>query len=358
MFEYVGNLHAHTTTSDGAGSHGLVAAAAIRAGLDFVVITDHNVWVSGVEGYYQNRHRERVLLLTGEEVHDMTREPQRNHLLVFGAGREMAAAGQGQRAQALLDAVRQAGGVAFLAHPIDRAVPWAGEGSYSWDDWDVAGYTGLELWNYMSTVKAMLPHMISGILRLLAPATAVIGPDPDILALWDALLQEGRRVVAIGSADAHAAPMQMGPLRRVIYPYQFLFRCVNTHVLVEHPLSGSWEADAAALYSALAQGHAFVGYSLPGSPRGFRFEALNGDRTAAIMGDQVSLADCEALLATAPAAARLRLLHNGRAVAEQDGRTLTYTPARPGAYRVEAWKPYRGRRRGWIFSNPIYVTLA
>jgi hypothetical protein len=24
-------------------------------------------------------------------------------------------------------------------------------------------------------------------------------------------------------------------------------------------------------------------------------------------------------------------------------------------FRVEAYLPYRGQRRGWIFSNPIYV---
>ena len=27
----------------------------------------------------------------------------------------------------------------------------------------------------------------------------------------------------------------------------------------------------------------------------------------------------------------------------------------PGVYRIEAYRRYLGRRRGWIFSNPIYV---
>ncbi|HSM58601.1 MAG TPA: hypothetical protein VK879_20775, partial [Candidatus Sulfomarinibacteraceae bacterium] len=47
---------------------------AIRAGLDFIIVTDHNVWVHGVEGYYETDEG-RVLLLTGEEVHDVRRQP-------------------------------------------------------------------------------------------------------------------------------------------------------------------------------------------------------------------------------------------------------------------------------------------
>ncbi|MBN1966810.1 MAG: histidinol phosphatase, partial [Anaerolineae bacterium] len=57
----------------------------------------------------------------------------------------------------------------------------------------------------------------------------------------------------------------------------------------------------------------------------------------------------------APATARLRLIQDGRVVAEKVGRSLSYTTQTPGAYRAEAWKPLHGRERGWIFSNPIYV---
>jgi hypothetical protein len=355
VYEYVGNLHVHTTYSDGAQPHSVVAASAIRAGLDFVIITDHNIQPRGIEGTYQAANGDRVLLLTGEEVHDMVRDPQRNHLLVYGADRELAPAAQGQPPQALLDAVQAADGIAFLAHPIDHAVPWAGEGSYSWVDWDIDGYTGLELWNYMSTFKTLLPDPLVGIGNLLAPDRAVTGPDADILQLWDRLLAEGRRVPVIGSADAHGTPMGYGPVRKIIYPYEFLFRCVNTHVLLLDPLSGSWEADGAAIYRALAEGRTFVGYGLPGDPRGFRFWAEQNGQTTASMGDEIALDRCASLHVAVPEAARLRLIRQGTVVAEQSGLSLTFQPEEPGAYRVEAWKPYKGRERGWVFSNPIYV---
>jgi hypothetical protein len=32
-----------------------------------------------------------------------------------------------------------------------------------------------------------------------------------------------------------------------------------------------------------------------------------------------------------------------------------HTATLPGAYRVEAYIDYLGLKRGWIFSNPIYI---
>src|SRR5512142_1691641 len=89
MPEIVINLHMHTRYSDGTGSHEDIAAAALRAGLDAVIVTDHNVLVQGAEGYVR-QDRRRVLVLVGEEIHDQHRDPQKNHLLVFGTRQELA----------------------------------------------------------------------------------------------------------------------------------------------------------------------------------------------------------------------------------------------------------------------------
>ena len=53
MHEIVVNLHMHTRYSDGSGTHKDIAEAAMQTGLDAVIVTDHNVLVLGVEGYYR-----------------------------------------------------------------------------------------------------------------------------------------------------------------------------------------------------------------------------------------------------------------------------------------------------------------
>ena len=85
MHEIVVNLHMHTRYSDGSGTHKDIAAAALKAGVDAVIVTDHNVLVQGFEGYYKEKTK-KILMLIGEELHDQARDPQKDHLLVFGRG--------------------------------------------------------------------------------------------------------------------------------------------------------------------------------------------------------------------------------------------------------------------------------
>ncbi|MBM3153611.1 MAG: PHP domain-containing protein, partial [Chloroflexi bacterium] len=280
MHELTINLHIHTTYSDGTGSHADVVAAALQAGLDAVIVTDHNVLVQGMEGYHR-RGRKRMLLLVGEEVHDQARQPQKSHLLVVGAGRELAAsAGQ---PQGLVDAVRTAGGLSFIAHPVDPALPVFNEDDISWEDWDVHGFTGIELWNGFSEIKTVVRSRLGALPYAYFPELVGHGPLPQTLEIWDRLLSRGAKVVAVGGSDAHALKMSMGPLRRTIFPYRFHFSAVNTHLLVEKPLCGEIETDRRMVYAALAAGHAFIGYDLPGATHGFRFSASSRERTA-LMG--------------------------------------------------------------------------
>jgi len=353
FYEYVGNLHAHTPYSDGEGWHDQIAAAALLAGIDFVVITDHNIWVSGVEGYYGDEARGHVLLLTGEEIHDQRLDPQVNHFLVYGAEQELAQCAVNP--QGLIDAVNAAGGLGFIAHPTDAALDRFNEPAIPWQAWPVERFTGLEIWNYMSGFKSVVKSLRDALRAAFQPEEVIVGPDPEALALWDRLLAEGRRVVGIGNADAHATTFRMGPLSHVIFPYDFLFNCVNTHILVNQPLTGNHERDKLAIYKALAQGNAFIGYDIPGDTRGFRFSA-NGQFGSATMGGTIRLGPGVTLQALAPARSHIKIISEGKVVAESTGReNLTYTAQQPGAYRAEVWKSYHGRERAWVLSNPIYV---
>ncbi len=352
MEEIVVNLHMHTRYSDGSGSHRDIALAAMRSGLDAVVITDHNVLVRGMAGYFNEGPR-RVLVLIGEEVHDQARDPQKNHLLVLGLDQEVA--GLGHDPARLIRDVAAGGGLSFIAHLTDPAAPAFNEGDLSWVDWSVDDFTGIELWNGLSELKTVIPSKLNGILYAFFPALVAHGPPPETLQKWDQLTSR-RAVVAIGGSDAHALRLRLGPLRRVVYPYDFHFRTINTHVLIPEPLTGDSAADRRTICDALARGHCFVGYDLPQSTRGFRFSA-HAHETETLMGGEVTARGGVTLQVQLPAFAELRLIRDGRVIhIERRAQALTYRAGTlPGVYRVEAHRPYFGQKRGWIFSNPIYV---
>ncbi|MBI2333817.1 MAG: PHP domain-containing protein, partial [Chloroflexi bacterium] len=211
MHETIVNLHMHTRYSDGSGLHKDIAAAALKAGVDVVIVTDHNILVQGFEGYYKDKNQ-KVLMLIGEEVHDQGRDPQKNHLLVFGANRELATFAENP--QNLINQVREAGGICFLAHPDDPEAKAFNETDISWEDWSVQNYTGIELWNALSELKTVVPTKLHGAFYAFFPALVANQPIPNTLAKWDELLSTGNKVVAIGGSDAHALDMHMGALHR------------------------------------------------------------------------------------------------------------------------------------------------
>ena len=352
MQELVLNVHMHTFYSDGHARHADLARDAMQAGVDAIIVTDHNVWVNGFEDYYK-AGRNRVLVMVGEEIHNQSRHPQKSHLLVFGARKELATFAKNP--QTLIERVNQSNGLAFLAHPFEDALDMFNEGDISWEDWQVDGYTGIELWNGSSELKSSIKNKLTAIFYAYFPQYYPRGPQVRTLHKWDELLVNGKHVVAIGGSDAHASPMKMGPLRRTILPYRFHFSTINNHVLVDAPLSGDANEDSRSILSALNQGHSFVGYDLPSSTRGFRFSANATDGTY-MMGDDISLKGGVTLQIRIPAKAESLLIHNGHVIKTWNGREIsTFVVTEPGIYRVEVYIHYLGQRRGWIFSNPIYI---
>jgi hypothetical protein len=352
MNEIVVNTHMHTTYSDGRACHRDIAYTAIKAGLDAIIVTDHNVLVSGLEGYYGNDD-ERVLVLVGEEIHDQGLYPQKNHLLVFGVDQELAPLAWDR--QRLLDNIRLANGYAYIAHPDDPSAPLFGEDAISWDDWDVQGYTGIELWNAMSEFKSLLTSKFRAIYFALNPKQVARGPFLQTLRRWDELLISGQRVVAIGGSDAHALKGKLGPIERVLFPYLFHFQGINNHLLLEEELQGDLTHDRHMILEALAMGSGFIGYDLPRSTRGFRFSAHGLDGKV-IMGGELALKTGVTLQIRLPIATECRLIKDGEQAQVWNGReTCTYITTQPGVFRVEAYINFMGRSRGWIFSNPIFI---
>lgn len=351
MPEIVGNLHLHTIASDGTGTHAQVARAAARAGLDFIIYTDHNVAVEGREGWFESGGRE-ILCLMGQEINDQRRLPEVNHLLchfVTADLQDVAA-----NPQILIDAVNQQGGLCFLAHPLERPGIGAARDTYPWLDWDISGFTGIELWNAMTDVKWQLRTKPRAILGAYLPNLALTSPFPEVLAKWDQLLTTGQKVVVIGNSDAHGMSFSLGPLRRTIYPYEYLFRAVNTHLLLADSLAREIPQARQQIFATLQQGHCFVSYDLVGSSHGFAFTAATGTEQAS-MGDAIAWQEPTTLSVSSPLPAKIRLLHNGRMVAQQQGRELNWQAQQPGVYRVEAYRRFWGAWRGWVFTNPIYL---
>ena len=110
--EICGAIHLHTSFSDGGVSYDELIATARNVGLDYIVVTDHMSLKGRELGF--NKFHENFLVVVGYEHNDLKNH---NHYLALGIDRvfkEYSSAGQ------YVTAVRDAGGVGFLAHPYEK----------------------------------------------------------------------------------------------------------------------------------------------------------------------------------------------------------------------------------------------
>jgi hypothetical protein len=256
--------------------------------------------------------------------------------------------------------VTGAGGMAFVAHPDEgrqavRSIP-----PLPWHDWSVRGFTGIELWNYMSewaerlTRSNALPHA-------LWPGRRMRGPTPGTLAWWDRLnrpLPDGgfeggpTMTVGVSGADAHGEGIRVLGRHWTVFPYARVFRAYTNVLLLSEPLPGSAAAARGVILEAIRAGHLLFADRTRGDPLGASFEAVAGGGRVGLGGrTTLSGPGTAELSVDVPETAEIRLLRDGAVVRTAVGRSLRTADEGIGAYRVEAWR----RDRPWLFTNPIVL---
>ena len=343
--ETIGVIHIHTNRShDGGGDLKDVIAAARWADLSFVGITDHNVTL---EDDVAGKDQGNILVLGGEEV--TTKE---GHLIVLGVKKGWRE-GVAKEPAALIAAAKKAGGASILAHPYGA--------SSDWEDWDVEGFDGIEIWNGDAAWRANNPIELLTDLLIYSvnPDLALVRlakrPEEN-LAKWDELTAK-RKMSAICAADAHShIPVFKWSIDAP--GYLRVFKLARQHVLLEEG-----QRDQAALVKAIREGRSFCALDGVAVASGF-VNRIEGEGVSAGPGQSVPWALGATLRVSTPQGAgkpRIKVFKDGIETADKHGWRLDEPIHGPGVYRTEAWLRQPGLTGGqrwmpWIFSNPIYVT--
>jgi hypothetical protein len=382
--DYRAVLHAHAedATHTG-GTRPELLAAAKRAGVQIVMLTDH---VRPGRDFINDSWRglrEGVLFIPGAEDRGFLSFPMKSI-----KGLEI-----GTREQ-YVDVIRSGGGDIFLSHVEDRG------------DWPTDMLNGLEIYNHHSDVKneaafqLWLQSTMTDAVRLPALVSAldkypeeIIGAQQDyltdIIAKWDRDSQQ-HRLTGVAANDCHhnqvftvsaidESTVEIGYItskptttrvtaekvpgvaalvkgrkpgeliaRLDFDPYERSLRYVSTHLLAR-------ELTESATREALKAGHAYVAHDWLCDSTGFAFVARGGGKTNQVMGDEVKLSAALKLSAATPVKCTMKLIRNGEEIKRANTDRLDFDVEMPGVYRIEAWLEVDGEERSWIYSNPIYV---
>ena len=75
-----------------------------------------------------------------------------------------------------------------------------------------------------------------------------------------------------------------------------------------------------------------------------------------MMGGETSAINGVTFQIKLPNPEECRLYQDGKIIKTWENREVcSFSTSNPGVYRVEVLKNFKGKLRGWIYSNPIYV---
>ncbi len=330
--EVRGAWHVHTTRSDGRGTLDEVVRAARGAGLQFVVVADHNVLAGADQGY-----RDGVLVVMATEA-----STRYGHVVALGVPRALDSE---EREGDPLRAIAALGGQAILAHPFHPRRPFTGWGKGPWRGFELVSNDSSwhevvhgQHWDKALAAVAILPW---------DRARAVIALSDDLRderTRFDAELKAARATddrrparVVLCSADAHGWPS-----------YGAAFEAFSMHVSIT--LSGDAAPDARGIVAALTDGRAACVFDGVAPASSVRLARAAGGRAIELSLDAPELRG-----------ARFTLLRDGVPVAESSSPVASGAAVvrfgcgapgcGPGDYRVEA--SWNGRP--WIFTNPLTI---
>ena len=242
---YIGALHIHTKYSDGTATIKEIAAAAKKAGLSWIIITDHNS-LTGLnndeEGWYDD-----VAVLIGEEI---TPEGS-DHYLAFNIDQDISA---DDNPENYINEVKKQGGMGFIAHPDEKIKRKNQYKPLRWKNWNIQGFDGLEIWNYLSDWADN--YDTSRIFHCYFRRNQILtGPTREVLEWWDNLNNSSSDIVpAVGGLDAHALDYRFMGINVKIFPYKSNLKTLVNRLYLDKELSGDFIKAKAQIYDAIKRG--------------------------------------------------------------------------------------------------------
>jgi hypothetical protein len=372
---YQGVLHSHTYWShDSRGTLEEILAAAKKANLDFIFLSDHahgklDTFPRSYHGIFDG-----VIMEAGtESSNGLMVNPFDSVVLDWTKDTEQ-----------LIREVVEGGGLVTYVHT---------ENEHIWANPD---YQAMEIYNIHTDLKdeeGLVPFIANNIINgrrykhwcyreLYDEQTAILNN-------WDSLNLH-RQIVGIGAVDAHnnqsfrARYLEDGKVEWVgsnaktivirepnwfdklmldepdefgwaykweLDPYYESFNFDNNHVFCDTFSNENIKEN-------IVKGHVYVSFESLARAEGFQyFSSGKSDSVTAIVGDSVSLENVALIRAISPFPAKFRLYNNGTMIDETDeDYEYSFEPNhQKGNYRIVALLQFDGQWVPWVYTNPIYI---
>ena len=342
-YNSVGAIHIHSVYSDGTGNVDSISKAAKKAGLDWIIITDHNSFEIE-EGIYNG-----VYVIKGEEISPK----DENHYLALGINKYIQ---PNTDAKHNVEAVKLNGGFGFAAHPNEGV---NSQGSPRLNKHQPIKWTnkniipdGVEIWNWFSEWADNLNdrNIFTLACAFLCKNKLVKSANSNVLFWWDNLNNVSEKIVpAIGGIDAHALKIKDYIIPVTIFPYESMFKTIVNVVTSDEEFKTDFFARKEQILEALKSGRNLiinraVSKEIP-------VIKISNQKQVVTSGESINLDNETLLNVQTKKKSSIKIFHNGKEIKSVISNGIKMILSEVGKYRVEI----KFGERGFAYSNPIMV---
>lgn len=343
IFELAGAIHLHTEYSDGSVCYNELRSTAREVGLDYLVVTDHMTLKAKDEG--EEGEEKGLYTLIGYEHND---SQEKNHYLAMGCSKVVS---EQEDVRQYVAAIKEQGGIGFMAHPAEKRNYFKQYPSYPWTNWDIKDVDGIELWNQMSEWVENLKSWFSFI-RILYPRRFHRGAPRKVLKNWDRINLK-RFLSGIGGVDAHTFKHRFLGFTFYVFPLKVELKGIRNYIyLKENPQANDFKKTKDLMLKALKDGHGYIGYYRRGDAAGTLITLTDNLDKLYLPGRIDDVPVLPALInVSIPEKGTIKLIRNGKLVDTIDSDKASFKINSFGLYRIEVFKG----KDTWIYSNPFPV---
>lgn len=322
FFNYLGAIHIHTKLSDGTGDINSISKAAKKAGLNWIIITDHNNF-DIKEGFYNG-----VCVIKGEEISPCSS----NHYIALDIKNLINPSDDTQK---FVDEVRAQGGFGFAAHPDEADNRKNKAHPIKWTNKSVIP-DGIEIWNWFSDWADDYDE--TNIFKIAYSYffrhKLIQGPHKETLKWWDELNKKSENIIpAIAGVDAHALKISKYIIPIKIFPYKDCFKTLTNIITLENEIPKDFESQKKLILSSIKNGNNLM---------------INRH-----IKNEIPLIYVEnkTIIVKLSTKAEIKIIQNGTQIFTENTKNLKFPIDENAKYRIEIDL----KNQPWIFSNQISI---
>ena len=341
MYKYIGGIHIHTLFSDGTANVEYISKCAKKAGLDWIIITDHNN-NEVKEGFYNG-----VWVFKGYELSPKTE----NHYLVIDTDEVLSV---NNSIEDNIEAIRNNKGFGFAAHPQESLNRDNKYKPIRWLDKSIIP-DGVEIWNWLSQWvdnycdKNIFFIIFSYLFRDILIST----PCLETMIWWDKMNNVNKNIVpAIGGLDLHALNFKKFFISLKIFPYKSSFNTILNMIELEKPLTNDLNKNRFMVFEAIKRGNNTIFYKKRINIKTAYEFTISNLKYKVSVGKSIKLDEKTYLDVKLPKQLKISIRRNGKKVFVTDSCSVHFKLKALGKYRIEV-EDRCGY--GMIYSNPIIV---